>query len=105
MVNFFAMQLQAVDTVDTISPEDFKKNYYNTMKPVVIKSLSKQWPAHKKWTWDYFIDIVGDKELADVTTSKSTPRDLKCLRPHRIFSASVPRSFSKFFVPLVSRTR
>ena len=71
MVNFFAMQLQAVDTVDTISPEDFKKNYYNTMKPVVIKSLSKQWPAHKKWTWDYFIDIVGDKEVGVYNNIKS----------------------------------
>jgi len=31
------MQLQAVDTVDTISAEDFKNKYYKTMKPVVIK--------------------------------------------------------------------
>ena len=71
MVNFFAMQLQAVDTVDAISPEDFKKNYYNTMKPLVIKSLSKQWPAYKKWTWDYFIDIVGDKEVGVYNNIKS----------------------------------
>ena len=57
------MQLQAVDTFDTISAGDFKKNYYNTMKPVVIKNFAKEWPAYKKWTWDYFIDIVGEKEV------------------------------------------
>ena len=65
------MQLQAVDTVDTISPEDFKKNYYNKMKPVVIKNLAKEWPAFKKWTWDYFIDTVGDKEVGVYNNVKS----------------------------------
>ena len=65
------MQLQAVDTVDTISSEDFKNKYYNTMKPVVIKNLSKDWPAYKKWTWDYFIDIVGDKEVGVYNNVKS----------------------------------
>ena len=40
---YLRMQLQAVDTVDTISPEDFKKNYYGPMKPLVIKNLSKDW--------------------------------------------------------------
>ena len=65
------MQLQAVDTVDTISPEDFKKNYYNKMKPVVIKNLAKEWPAFKKWTWDYFIDTVGEKEVGVYNNVKS----------------------------------
>ncbi|MGC4101222.1 cupin-like domain-containing protein [Ferruginibacter sp.] len=65
------MQLQAVDTVDTISAEDFKNKYYKTMKPVVIKNLSKDWPAYKKWTWDYFIDIVGDKEVGVYNNVKS----------------------------------
>jgi hypothetical protein len=65
------MQLQAVDTVDTISAEDFKKKYYKTMKPVVIKNLSKDWPAYKKWTWDYFISIVGDKQVGVYNNIKS----------------------------------
>jgi len=65
------MQLQAVDTVDSISPEDFKKNYYEPMKPLVIKNLSKDWPAYKKWTWDYFIDMVGDKEVGVYNNIKS----------------------------------
>ena len=65
------MQLQAVDTVDSISPEDFKKKYYYPKKPVVIKNLSKDWPAYKKWTWDYFIDMVGDKEVGVYNNVKS----------------------------------
>lgn len=65
------MQLQAVDTVDAISSENFKKNYYTAMKPLVIKSLSRQWPAYQKWDWDYFIKIVGDKEVGVYNNVKS----------------------------------
>lgn len=65
------MQLQAVDTFDTLSAEDFKRNYYQTMKPVVIKSLAKEWPAYQKWNWDFFIDIVGDKEVGVYNNIKS----------------------------------
>lgn len=65
------MQLQPVDTVASISAEDFKTKYYNTMKPVVIKDLSKQWPACQKWTWDYFIDIVGEQEVGVYNNIKS----------------------------------
>lgn len=65
------MQLQAVDTVDTISPKDFKEHYYKKMKPLVIKNLAKEWPAFKKWTWDYFIDTVGNKEVGVYNNIKS----------------------------------
>jgi hypothetical protein len=65
------MLLQPVDTVDTITPEDFKKNYYDTGKPLIIKSLAKSWPAYEKWNWDYFIDMVGDKEVGVYNNIKS----------------------------------
>lgn len=65
------MQLQAVDTVETIAPKDFKDYYYNTSKPIVIKGLAKQWPAYTKWNWDYFIDIVGNKEVGVYNNVKS----------------------------------
>jgi len=71
MQKISSMQLKAVDTVDTISPEDFKNKYYNTLKPVVIKNLAKDWPAYKKWSWDYFIDMVGDKEVGVYNNIKS----------------------------------
>jgi hypothetical protein len=65
------MQLQAVDTVENITDEEFKKKYYDAMKPLVIKNISKDWPAYKKWTWDYFIDIVGEKEVGVYNNVKS----------------------------------
>jgi len=33
--------LNKVDIVDTISPADFKKNYLDKRRPVVIKKLTK----------------------------------------------------------------
>ena len=65
------MQLQQVDTVETISPEDFKKKYYDQKKPLIIKNLAKQWPAYTKWNWDYFTEVVGDKEVGVYNNIKS----------------------------------
>ncbi|HEY5392881.1 MAG TPA: cupin-like domain-containing protein, partial [Hanamia sp.] len=65
------MQLQPVDTVDTISPQDFKKNYYFPQKPLVIRDLAKKWPAYNKWSWDYFKEIVGDQKVGLYNNIKS----------------------------------
>lgn len=65
------MLLQAVDTVDSITPDTFKKNYYDVSKPLIIKDLAKEWPAYNKWTWDYFKGIVGDKKVGIYNNTKS----------------------------------
>lgn len=65
------MQLHPVDTVETISPEDFKTKYYEPFKPLVITGLAKEWPAYKKWSWDYFKEIVGEQKVALYNNVKS----------------------------------
>ena len=65
------MQLEKVDIVENISPENFKNNYYIPMKPLVITGLAKQWPAYNKWTWDYFKEIVGNQKVALYNNVKS----------------------------------
>ncbi len=65
------MKLQAVDVVETISGTDFKANYYNPKKPLIIKSLATQWPAYSKWNWDYFKQLVGDKKVGLYNNVKS----------------------------------
>jgi len=65
------MHLQAVDRVDNISPEDFRENYYNPMKPLVIRDLSKDWPATTKWNWDFFKSIIGNVEVGLYNNIKS----------------------------------
>ena len=65
------MNLKPVDTVENISSADFKNEYYKTGKPLIIKGLAQQWPAYNKWNWDYFIDIVGEKEVGVYNNVKS----------------------------------
>ena len=65
------MQLKQVPTVDTIDPEVFKKEFYEPCLPVIIKDLSKEWPAYKRWNWDYFKEIVGDKKVGIYNNVKS----------------------------------
>lgn len=65
------MLLKVVDTVDSITPEKFKREYYEKGSPLVIKDLSKEWPAYTKWTWDYFKQIVGDKKVGIYNNVKS----------------------------------
>ncbi|OSZ81514.1 transcriptional regulator [Chitinophagaceae bacterium IBVUCB2] len=65
------MQLKPVPTFDSLSPEVFKKEYYEPGQPVVIKNLAKEWPAYNKWNWDYFKQLVGDKKVPLYNNVKS----------------------------------
>ena len=55
------LNLLEVDRVETITKEDFIKNYYKPQKPVVIERFIEDWPAYKKWSLDYMKEIAGDK--------------------------------------------
>ncbi len=65
------MILAKVDKVEKISSEDFKIEYYDAMKPLVISGLANDWPAFSKWNWDYFNEIVGDKQVGIYNNVKS----------------------------------
>ena len=65
------MQLRPVTTVDSIEPCDFKKHFYYPGVPIVIKDLSKEWPATTRWSWDYFKQLVGDKKVPLYNNVKS----------------------------------
>lgn len=65
------MQLQAIDVVSNIAPEDFRKDYFEPNVPVVIKDLAKQWPAYRKWTWDYLKQVAGHKNVGIYNNVKS----------------------------------
>ncbi len=65
------MQLKPVPTVNSIEPEVFKKEFYEPGIPLIIKDLSKSWPAYEKWNWDYFKLLVGDKRVPLYNNIKS----------------------------------
>lgn len=65
------MHLLPVDRVENISVEEFQQRYYETMTPVVITSLAKEWTAYHKWNWQYFKQIVGQKRVGLYNNVKS----------------------------------
>ena len=65
------MQLRPLTVVDTISPEEFKNDFYDKNLPVIIRDLSHQWPAYTRWNWNYFKELVGDKRVPLYNNVKS----------------------------------
>ncbi len=65
------MELRPVERIENISGKDFRDKFYDPMKPVVITGISREWPAYQKWTWDYFKEIVGHKEVGIYNNIKS----------------------------------
>lgn len=55
------MKLHDIDRVETISKENFLKNYFKPQKPLVIERFIEDWPAFTKWDLDYMAKIAGDK--------------------------------------------
>jgi hypothetical protein len=53
------MQLRTVESVKSISGNDFRENYYFPQLPLVVKDLAKEWPAYAKWNWNYFKSVLG----------------------------------------------
>ncbi len=54
------LNLQDIPRVKGISKEDFLKDYFIPQRPVVFEDLSSDWPATKKWDFDYFEEKAGD---------------------------------------------
>ncbi len=65
--------LKPVDTVENITPEDFKKNYLKPRRPLIIKGLTKDWAAREKWTTEYLKEIAGELEVPLYDNSKADP--------------------------------
>ncbi len=65
--------LSPVDTVDTISKKDFTENYLKKNKPLIIKNLTKEWPAYEKWNPQYLKKIVGNPVVPLYNNAKADP--------------------------------
>lgn len=57
------MELQEVDRVQDISPEDFYQLYVKTRTPVKLLNYSKNWPAREKWTYQYLREVAGKHQV------------------------------------------
>jgi ribosomal protein L16 Arg81 hydroxylase len=54
-------EFSQVERVPYISAKDFQNHYVKPQKPVVIENLTHDWPAYKKWNFEYIKEIAADK--------------------------------------------
>lgn len=52
-----------VDVVDTITPQDFKRNYIDTNTPLLMRKVTANWPAMQKWSFDFFANLTLPKRV------------------------------------------
>ena len=57
------MHLSPIEVRETITKEEFKREFLKPQKPVVIKRFIEDWPAFEKWDLDYMAKIAGDIEV------------------------------------------
>ncbi|HCK05570.1 MAG TPA: cupin [Flavobacteriaceae bacterium] len=55
------MKLKSIDRVCGLSKKDFLEQYFKPQKPVIIEDAIIDWPAYKRWSFDYMRDVAGDK--------------------------------------------
>lgn len=66
-------KLTPIDVVDHISREDFHRFYLLPRRPLVIRRLSRDWPAYGKWSLEYMKVAVGDITVPLYDSSKADP--------------------------------
>jgi len=54
------MNLIEVEKRENLSSDEFKREYLMPLKPVILKDMSKDWKAKKKWSFDFFQKKYGD---------------------------------------------
>lgn len=57
------MELREIPRLERISKEAFVNNYVKPQKPVVVAQITKDWPAHQKWHFDYIRAVAQDKTV------------------------------------------
>ncbi len=57
------LQSEQIDRVETITKEDFIKNYFRPQKPLIIERFIGYWPAYSKWSLSYMKKVAGNKTV------------------------------------------
>ncbi|MEC3906112.1 cupin-like domain-containing protein [Tamlana sp. 2201CG12-4] len=55
------IKTRPITRVKNITKEDFIKYYYKPQRPVLIETLTEDWPAYKKWNLDYIQKRSGNQ--------------------------------------------
>ncbi len=57
------MHLLPIDRRSSLTREEFAEEYLKPKRPVVLTDLAADWPAIRKWTFDYLIEHHGHLQV------------------------------------------
>ena len=75
------LHLEDIPRVKSISKEDFIEHYLKPQKPVVIERLIEDWPAFKKWDFEYIDSVAGNLKVP-LYDDRPISSKLKFNEPH-----------------------
>src|SRR5262245_40441804 len=52
-----------IDVVDSITPQAFKRKYIDTNQPLLMREETANWPAMKKWSFEFFANLSLPKQV------------------------------------------
>jgi ribosomal protein L16 Arg81 hydroxylase len=64
---------RSIERRSSLGRDDFLQNYYSTNTPVLLQDVAADWPALKKWSPDYFADVIGDQEVEVMAGRDANP--------------------------------
>ena len=54
----------SIEETTNFDSKNFKKNYFNKKKPVLLKGYGNNWKAKSKWTLDFLSSLESDKQVS-----------------------------------------
>ncbi len=66
---FTTIKHQHVTRLKNVSKQSFINDFKDTATPVILSQLTKDWPATKKWNFDYLKEIAGN-QIVPIYSSK-----------------------------------
>ena len=76
-----------IDRRHQLSKEDFYSYYYLQNRPVIITGVIDSWPALKKWSFAYFKNKFGEREVqVQVGRSKDPNYEVNSLKHGQMMS-------------------
>jgi len=57
------MHLEPIERCNELTRDEFTRRYLQPGRPVILTSVAHDWPATRKWTFDYLRDRHGDLQV------------------------------------------
>lgn len=58
-----SLQLAPVDVLSVVDRAKFQTDYFQPLRPLVLRGLASDWPALNKWTPEFFRQVHGQKQV------------------------------------------